>query len=523
MPLRSTVMFTTAASRSGKTYKRGPHFLLTSFIPNLEGIHVSNFPWQLEPWKDGAGRECAGLLAVAEKRGLDPQEVAQRVQVLPADMMERWKNKGFLKGEPQGPWVDLAGIDLSGWHLAIDECHNFCGKSHPPAIKRRWQEWLGEIGHQGCTIEFISQTPGKVADEIIAEAEVKLQITNNNHEPDYLFGIKGYYWNQLWAKLLQKSQQSAWTREYRKMDDKNWTLEKAERWLFDSELFQCYDSFAKPIAGGQAGTFGRDEWERYSWPRLLLWFFRENRWSLTTRGLGIVVFFFCVFNCGTIFSWVLGTMSDAFAAASVPPGAKAATVPGQGRGADQARKPVDEKPAFAPQLVTPEQLVDRNEYLEEESLNLRERLNALEERVARSFSVVAISPDSVTFRGGYTYSVKDVIDFGPFEGLQVREVDYERRSVLLSDGRMLRMGLDDLQQPDGLRKVAQDGKAIADGATAKFHDALRAVGGGREPAPAKGTPPREIHAVRTSAAPRSVLARPGQPGESVGRGGTVPR
>lgn len=446
-------MFTTGPAGSGKSLFRCARFLCVEFLPGGQGRHISNFPIKFDPWTDGLGKEQPGLVAMMAEKGLEETEVRQRVKLIEPEEINAWRNVHLKKGQkPCGPWDYFEGYDLSGVHIAIDEIHNFCGASSPQEVVKKWQEWLGELRHRGATIEFLTQHPNKCAQAIRNEAEIKLEVVPEENRTDGFIGIKKYYWFNLKAKLGYGWAPRAFLVESRQVMGK-FRIEDEKAIEYDSAWFGCYDSFSGPVAGGRSGSTGQREWETKSLPALLWWIFRDNSYRIVSR-----VGFFSLVLCCMVFGkqvfalylWFFMSVGRApkpkdVAAANKPPSSAAAAAvelkPEEGR-AGEAMQTI-------PQAARDEyyRVADQALLLQEENINLRSRLEELTSRIEEAFAVASVTRDSVTFRAGYTYRVGETIDFGPFQGRQVKGIEYVRRSVLLSDGRVLRMGVSGQSSP----------------------------------------------------------------------------
>ena len=66
-------------------------------------------------------------------------------------------------------------------------------------------------------------------------------------------------------------------------------------------------------------------------------------------------------------------------------------------------------------------------------------LDELAEKVERAFSIVVMTRETVTFRGGYTYRVGEIIDWGPFKDEKIEQIDYKRRTVRFGSGVVARI------------------------------------------------------------------------------------
>lgn len=414
MGARATVMLTTAPAGSGKSYRRCGHFLLTELIPNTSLIHLSNFPVKFDPW--GENGEKAGLIAVAAKRGFSEDVIRDRVRVLPEEIVEEWRD-GI-----SGPWDYFRELDISGYHLAIDEIHNFCGANSHERVKKQWQEWLGEIRHRGAKIEFISQHPQKIARELKNEAEVRLSLVRGDNRRDPFTGISVGDWGQLWAKVVGKYTPTIFEIEKRMVDEK-WKTSREVRFKFQKEFFEVYDSFSAPVQGGGGGQTEKEPFERFTWPRLLMWFVEQNFMALSWR-IPLVGFLFWAFALGGL----EGVASDVWQKAGASGGLSAPAVVDSSRPADSLTQAMAANPGAlsvtaapvptAPPPVGQGGAVEKVDY-------------ALVETMAAAWKLAAVSSQSVHFANGEWWNVSEAITDGPFAGEVVQEIDMVRRSAMV--------------------------------------------------------------------------------------------
>ena len=180
-----------------------------------------------------------------------------------------------------------------GCHIQIDEAHNYAGAHHGKQHIGRWVEWLGEVRHLAVTVEFISQHVMKMAAPVRREVAVKLYLKTTEDDHDPYLGIKIGHWYELLA---------SWTRSYRVVVVEEESRENRGKWevvdvrafFRDPFYFELYDSYAAPIKGGVKGRAQKREYEKRGKLGMLLWFYLENAWKLTSRVvlIGLVVWLF---------------------------------------------------------------------------------------------------------------------------------------------------------------------------------------------------------------------------------------
>ena len=149
MATRSIIQYTTGTPGTGKSFLRCPVFLINEFLPDSEGVHWSNFPIGLvnedhlhPPAYEGETFIERIAAHVAGKTGRPAESYEKRMQLIPEEELKKWET-----GE-SGPWEFFRDKDLSGAHIAIDECHNFIGRKHDKKHREKWQAWLGDGGRR---------------------------------------------------------------------------------------------------------------------------------------------------------------------------------------------------------------------------------------------------------------------------------------------------------------------------------------------------------------------------------------
>lgn len=257
MATRAQFILTTGVSGSGKTYRRCAHFLTQEFLINNTGVHISNFPINFD-----------GLQSYCNRHGIKVN-VRERVKIIPDDILKTWLNGS------SGPWDYFTDEDLSGCHLALDEAHNFCSKKSRPALRDQWGKWLAELRHLGMTAEFLTQNESNMANEIMSQCEIRLEIINGENRIDPILHIRMADWYELKAKIFGKYIAPSFELEYMQMKGK-WRVQKEVKFIRYEELFTVYDSFSKPVAGKGSGKTEKRHYERMGWIRFLVWFFGTN-------------------------------------------------------------------------------------------------------------------------------------------------------------------------------------------------------------------------------------------------------
>ncbi|MEM8709466.1 MAG: zonular occludens toxin domain-containing protein [Planctomycetota bacterium] len=462
MASRSVITVTTGEAGSGKSFARCAQFLLDRYLKDHDGVHWSNFPLGEVPEDHKVPPEYEGetfvdrLAASASKlHGLDEEVLRGRVQLIPEGELARWRS-----GE-SGPWEFFEDRDLQDAHIAIDECHNYVPAKGNAQMRQRWQEWLGEIRHQGATVEFISQALMKVAKEIRDEAGLHIEVKNTETERDPFFGIELGDWYELRAGFLTRRYSSCvMERERRSASGvgRFWTAKRI--FPLDPWYFRFYDSFSAPQKGGNKGRAQRRQFERRSRLGLLGWFVANNFARLAARlaflaAVGWLLFGQYVGLGGG--PWVVekgiermkgygSNYSDSGAQALQGEDANDGERNGR-RALTVAQASTSPTADVASRLAAQTAAPSTPAQVTAAVLELREAIDALEAEnkflrsvIDRTSELAAIGPDSVTFRNGFTYKVGEVIDYGPFAGTTIENILWRQRAALLDDGTILRMG-----------------------------------------------------------------------------------
>lgn len=476
---KAVVCLTSAPPGSGKTYIRFARFIWEEWLPYCSpGVHWSNFPARMDPWEDEQGNKGEGLAALASKRfKISEEEVRNRVRRIPEEVTDSWMNDKKV----DGPWNYFRDVDINGAHIAIDEAHNFFPNSGRRKHAEALRDWLAEIRHRGATVEFITQHPGQVCKELGHICGERLILTNLENEFEPIGGCRTGDWLELWAGLVTKRYVS-YVRQDRLIQwGSGWKVSKSMAYVLDPWFFQLYDSYSAPIGGGAAGMGQLPAWKRFSRLQLLWWFYRRNCFSLSWRA-AVIGFWIWLSGFGGATVLAEGLSNGMMSLVS-------GTVRGASGTLDSEKKEDLKKVASsgssvisssvskgAPKSGLDPQLAEYRKALDMAAMDravLEERLRELQERLGLQGGAVMIAGDCVRFESGDFFRVGEVIDYGPFAGLRIVQIDKVRRAVRLSDGRLLRLGLDRrLQGSDksasvsgvqtGIPRVGADGKAIGE-------------------------------------------------------------
>lgn len=466
----SVITCTTGEAGSGKSYARCARFLVDRFLKDCDGVHWSNFPLGVVPEDHPFPPEYEGetfteriARAAAKLHGLDEHALRERVQLIPADVLKSWE-----RGD-SGPWEFFEGRDLNGAHIAIDEIHNFLDPQAPPEQRKLWRQWLGEIRHRGCTVEFISQALQKIPLEIRREAGLHIACNNTETERDPFFRILLADWYELRAAFITRNYRSNVIERERRSamgKESGWTDSRV--WPFDVWYYRFYDSYSAPQKGGVKGRAQRRQFERHNRFGVLAWFVFSNAGRLLPRlGLALLIawltFGHVVGLGGGI--WVMkqgfarlgpGVRERAAyeqkrnaARAQVGSGAGPLVAPAAQPAAVAASAPVvpaDATPAEklgAITLAAVEAARAADAALEAERAALeqaRARVVELERALLSGSQLMAVGRGYVVLKDGQEYRIGETIEGGLFEGRKVQAVEWRRRRARLDDGTVLGVG-----------------------------------------------------------------------------------
>ncbi len=423
MAKRSTVYLTTGPAGSGKTYRRCAKFMVDEFLPKETGHIYTNYPVFAEKMAE----------AVSKKHKIPKEDILKRIHVIPKEELDKWMltyDKRY-SDRAEGPWSYFQDIDINNAHIAIDEIHNFCGVSTPKHQRQKWGKWLGEIRHRGATVEFLTQSPNKLADEIKWEASVLISLVNGETNRDPFFKIMLSHWYELQAALTGVYEKKIHQIEKRSIDGK-WRVSHRETFTLDPYYFQFYDSFAAPHTGGKAGKAAQHEFQRYGRVGVFWWFIKSHPFALASRALILGLFCWVVLLGGNqvLFKVFLEKLSYL---------AKKQTA---------AKKVEKLETAKAVSLVSSSPVVNvasvvppgsELSQVRQELEKANKEKQSLQEKLASESAIALMTRDSVLLKNGLTLSKGEEIDSGLYQGKTVEGIVWQKRSIILSDGLVLRM------------------------------------------------------------------------------------
>jgi len=210
-------------------------------------------------------------------------------------VLQAWKD------ERSGPWEYFEGVDLKYAHIAIDEIHNFMSGMHSLDHLKKWDEFLGEVRHRGCTFEGLTQSASQVSSILTRRSGVRYELVPAEDLRDPYFHIPMLDWYNLKAAFLGHLHKTVFMVEKR-LQGTTWKTNHTSRFFIVPEYFKYYHSFNASLSEKESGVSddGRVvqyEYEKRGKNSLLLWFIRRNFFTLFWR-LGLVGFFIWFCFCG---------------------------------------------------------------------------------------------------------------------------------------------------------------------------------------------------------------------------------
>ena len=404
----ATLQLTTGLPRTGKSYRRGPHWILNEWLQHYDGTVWTTIPI----YRDKLAQ------AAAERAGLKDWRVyLDRIQIIPHDEVERWKT-----GE-SSPAKYFKGIDLRGCHVQIDEAFKIWPKKSRGTRSEEVAAWLAEIGHLGCTIEFLCQSRKQLHSAIEDLCQSWVLIETNEEDKDPLLRVRLGDWMQLIAKFTRKYR--PWCREIRRVQrDEKWVnLGEPTFFVRNPFYYDLYDSYSKPSEGGVKATAPLLEYQRFSTLKFFLWFLNKNITRFVFRGLIIAFVVWLIFfgGVGKVVKGVTGTLM-----ASAQKQASSISA-GEGMDDEQYASWVE----MADRAVAAE--AERDELLERLAKFAAAAMVAAEHKKLEAIKrrVVLFRPGGVVLDDGQRLSVGGFCVLGDDQYL-VMEINHENRCVYLS-------------------------------------------------------------------------------------------
>lgn len=402
---------------------------------------------------------------VAEQRGCTPEAVAERIHLIPADVLERWE-----AGEG-GPWEYFEQFKAHRYDFILDEAHRFAPAG--AKIDKEWQAFLGEARHPPYSlqrVQFLTQSVSKIAKPIDVHAKVRYRLEKGDTRRGFL-GVQMGDLYQVVASITGTFSPLVYRVEETKNAEEKWQKNGEDAFTFRRDVFELYDTHSDAGGSSEATEHEAEPEEFERRPRILparrnyngdgeqvltlptwAWFVSRNLLPFA-KVAAILAALVVVSNGGMGYAIgkFAGTLSG-FAKSSIgsvkgspdveaPPGLAAVAVGAVDAAAGDCGCPA--KSAIVAELA--------------------DRVRRDREALRGLGSVVAVAPDFVSFRGGTTARVGDRLTTGPYVGSLIHEIDFPGRRVRLSDGSWVRLDL-----------AASEAETDAEGdALAEVRDLLR--------------------------------------------------
>ena len=478
--------------RSGKTYAMVKE-LVEEVLPNETGHIWHNLPLYPEKIAD----------YLAKKTGKPREEFLARLHAIPEEALASWRS------EESGPWdffSETSGNSISNCRIWLDEAHHYWPQTAKEKQQKRWQVWVGELGHPNASIRFLTQDLGKLSECAAKECAMRYLITNSETERDPFFKVLLGDYYELTASLTGQWLASCWIREDRKVFTRNESADW-QKHRFSQSIFDLYDSHSKPVAGGQSVS---NDYKRlyklHSFPWVASWFIRRNggRFVIPAAKFAFVIYLVCG-GMGHFFNWVMGSASE-MTKANFKDKSKAVVASG-----DQKKNLAAARASNSPTPI-PDLSLHEQQYLTRsasapnqiERDNLQAELELLRAEVAAGSEVGALMPDRVIFKDGSEYEIAETIRNGPFKGRSVTTIQFSRREITLDDGTLLRVGWKTATNP---------APVVARVPVSGTPESAVSAGGVRSP----------LQRTQTVGRTPSGASPPRRPGDSIGRFNAGPR
>jgi len=281
----SVIILTTGVPGCGKTYVRAARFLVDDFLVNSNGKHISNFPLKVDSISEDVSKKInknRGFFGIFRKK-VTPEDIKSRLVLIDDNTLQSWR-LGL-----SGPWDYFRGVDLKYAHIAIDEIHNFCSSRQSPECLQKWDDFLGEIRHRGCSFEGLTQDIDQVDRVLTGRASTRLELVPGEDMRDPFFKIKMSDWYELKASFTGFYHKTVFMLEKRKQDSR-WKTNHVTRFLISPDYFKYYNSFNASLQEKADGDISVDRTPQYEYQKrgrisLLFWFLRRNFLSLFIRFL----------------------------------------------------------------------------------------------------------------------------------------------------------------------------------------------------------------------------------------------
>lgn len=438
MAMNSVITLTTGVPGAGKTYVRAARFLVDDFLVNSNGIHISNFPLNIDAIAETVyGKfHCGGKISRffnIKRNKITLDDIKNRIEIIPDIVLQSWK------WGRSGPWDYFRGRDLRYCHIAIDEIHNFISLNSSLEVEKLWDDWLGELRHKGCTFEGLTQDITLVNSVLVGRASIRYEIVPGETLRDWFFKIPLGDWYELKASLTGFYHKTVFEVEKRK-SDRRFVTNYVRRFLILPEYFKFYNSFSSSLSEKADGVDDENraplyEYQKRSRLGLLLWFVRRNFFSLFVR-FSVIFFIFWLLFLGGLSFFMNKIISICTKATTISLEKKVSS--------SDAVSVKDNSSLVVPASESDLQKLKSDRELEKKRLEEEKKKKADEERLRfeKDYRISFLTKDYVIFANGKGYKLGDVIDDenNPLcHGKRIEKINFINRSVSFGGSFVLRM------------------------------------------------------------------------------------
>ena len=430
--MESTIKFKTGKPGAGKTYiSAGRHTIeylvetarkkdISSGKETIVGKHISNLPLNCELIAKEVTRIINKKAKLENYFETTYEEQMERILLIPRDYLKEW-----VLGT-SGPWELFKEMsennELFNCHIAIDECHVFFNNVNRDIISK-WDNWLAEIRHKGATIEFITQYPRRVPEVVRSRAGIRVYIENMELvSRDPLFRIRLFDWYQLQGKFFRYYSPAIFVSEYIATDNGfSRTPDFKKKYRIDKYYFKFYDTHSASLDEKRKEEKQLKKLYPYQEKthfQLVLWFLNRNWFQFSTRGFVLwFILYFC-FNFGDFLFAGSGFISDQVSMGFMP------------------KKPSKKVDKPKPKVKKLSKNLSKIDTSVNSDTSLSKKVEKPKPKKSLDYRVSFISEDYAILDKNFIIVRKgDVV----FDKITVKEIDFDNRKILLSNGDFLFM------------------------------------------------------------------------------------
>ena len=300
----AVVTLTTGVPGAGKTYVRAARYLVDYFLLEEEGDYYTNFPLNVDEIVDEVYsrqkiRNVFQRFFIKGDAIKEKSYFRDRIHIIPDQFLQSWRH------HKSGPWECFDGVNLVGAHIAIDEIHNYLKASEvDKEYLAKWDDFLGEVRHRGCTFEGITQDISSVSDIYLNRVSLRIELIPGEDRRDPYYKILMYDWYNLKAAFTGMFHKTVIQVEKMKDASGKWKPNKSSFFLITPEYFRFYRSYEASLQEKESNSFDSVKsrvppmpFQRLTKAGVLFWFIRKNFLSLFLRtSLVCIVCWICFFG-----------------------------------------------------------------------------------------------------------------------------------------------------------------------------------------------------------------------------------